>query len=73
MADGAQAVAEHNIDKGIEAVMGYLTSLAAWVGGELAEDGTDLSVVLHWLALKGEDYLERVKRDFSLEVQRKRV
>jgi hypothetical protein len=64
---------EHNIEKGIEAVMGYLTSLAAWAGGELAEDGVDLSVVLHWLAMKGEDYLERVQRDFSLEVQRKRL
>jgi hypothetical protein len=64
---------EHNIEKGIEQVMGYLTSLAAWAGGELAEDGADLSIVLHWLAMKGEDYLERVKRDFSVEVQRKRV
>jgi hypothetical protein len=53
--------------------MGYLTSLAAWAGGELAEDGVDLSVVLHWLALQGDAYLERVKRDFSAEVQRKRL
>ena len=51
---------EHNIEKGIEAVMGYLTSLAAWAGGELAEDGVDLSVVLHWLVGKGNPYLERV-------------
>lgn len=64
---------EHNIDKGIEQVMGYLTSLAAWAGGELAEDGVDLSVVLHWLAVRGDDYLERAKRDFSVEVQRKRI
>jgi hypothetical protein len=64
---------EHNIEKGIEAVIGYLTSLAAWAGGDLSEDGTDLSVVLHWLAMKGEAYLERMQRDFSAEVQRKRV
>jgi hypothetical protein len=64
---------EHNIDKGIEAVMGYLTSLAAWAGGELAEDGVDLSVVLHWLAMRGDTYLERVGRDFGVEVQRKRL
>jgi hypothetical protein len=64
---------EHNVEKGIEAVMGYLTSLAAWAGGELAEDGVDLSVVLHWLAVKGDAYLERVQRDFSVEVQRKRL
>src|SRR6266566_1386083 len=64
---------EHSIEKGIEAVMGYLTSLAAWAGSELAEDGVDFSVVLHWLAKSGGDYLERVKRDFSVEVQRKRM
>jgi hypothetical protein len=64
---------DHNIDKGIEQVMGYLTSLAAWAGGELAEDGVDLSLVLHWLAIRGDAYLERVKRDFSVEVQRKRL
>jgi len=64
---------EHNIDKGIEAVMGYLTSLAAWAGGELAEDGVDLSIVLHWLVGKGGEYLARMERDFSAEVQRKRL
>ena len=53
--------------------MGYLTSLAAWAGGELAEDGVDLSIVLHWLVGKGSHYLERVGRDFSAEVQRKRL
>ncbi|HYB00361.1 MAG TPA: hypothetical protein VED37_09100 [Ktedonobacteraceae bacterium] len=25
-----------------------VTSLAAWARGELAEDGADLSIVLHW-------------------------
>ncbi len=64
---------DHNITKGIEAVIGYLTSLAAWAGGELAEEGVDLSMVLHWLAAKGGSYLERVDRDFSAEVQRKRI
>jgi hypothetical protein len=64
---------EHSIEKGLEAVMGYLTSLAAWAGDDLAEEGVDLSVVLHWLAKEGGEYLERVERDFSAEVQRKRV
>jgi hypothetical protein len=64
---------DHNIAKGIEAVIGYLSSLAAWAGGELAEEGVDLSVVLHWVMQQGGDYLERVERDFSAEVQRKRV
>lgn len=64
---------EHHVEKGIEAVMGYATSLAAWVGSDLAEESTDLSVFLHWLAIKGQAYLERTGRDFSAEVQRKRV
>ena len=64
---------EHNIHKALEAVMGYLTSLAAWAGGELAHEGVDLSVVLHWLMQRGSEYLERVDRDFAVEVQRKRT
>jgi hypothetical protein len=64
---------EHSIEKGIEAVTGYLTSLAAWAGGELADPECDVSVVLHWLAMKVNDYLERVERDFAAEVRRKRV
>jgi len=64
---------DHNLDKAIEAMVGYLSSVAAWAGGDLALEGTDLSVVLHWLALKGQDYLDRVDRDFSAEIQRKRV
>lgn len=64
---------EHSINKGLEAVMGYLTSLAAWAGGELSSEMVDLSVVLHWLMGRGEEYLERVGRNFAAEVQRKRV
>lgn len=63
---------EHNVNRALEGVMGYLTSLAAWVGGELAEEAVDLSVVLHWLMGKGEAYLTRVDRDFAAEVRRKR-
>ncbi len=55
---------DHNIEKGIEQVMGYLTSLASRAGSELVEEGVDLSVVLHCLAMKGDDYLKRVKCDF---------
>ena len=45
----------------------------AWAGGELADTTVDLSVVLHWLMTRGDDYLERMGRDFAAEVQRKRV
>ncbi len=63
---------DRNIEKGIESVMGYLSSLAAWAGGDLAEEGVDLSLVLHWFLQRGEAYLKRTKRDFAEEVQEKR-
>lgn len=64
---------ERNIRKGIEAVMGYGTSLSAWAGGDLANADADLSMFLHWLAAKGEEYFEEQEREFAKEVQRKRV
>jgi len=33
----------------------------------------DLSLVLHWVAQAGPEYLQRIERDFAAEVQRKRV
>ena len=30
-------------------------------------------MVLHWLANSGQEYLDRVERDFSAEIVRKRV
>jgi hypothetical protein len=64
---------QHNIQKGLEAIIGYATSLSSWVGEDLAEPDIDLSVFLHWLAEHGQDYLERKELDFGAEVQRKRV
>lgn len=64
---------EHNIEKGLEAILGYASSLSSWVGGDLADPDADLSVFLHWLAQNGQVYLERKERDFGTEVQRKRV
>jgi hypothetical protein len=64
---------EHNIRKGLEGIMGYATSLASWVGGELARPETDLSVFLHWLAIHGQEYLMARDTSFGAEVQRKRV
>ena len=64
---------ERNIRKGIESVVGYGTSLSAWAGGELARSDADLSMFLHWLAGKGEEYLEEQDREFAKEVQRKRI
>ena len=64
---------ERNIEKGLEAIIGYATSLSAWIGGDLADPDNDLSVFLHWLAIHGEKYLERKQWEFGTEVQRKRI
>jgi hypothetical protein len=62
-----------NTDKAIESTMGFATSLAAHVGGDLAQPDTDFSQFLHWLYEAGSDYLEIKEREFALEVLRKRV
>jgi hypothetical protein len=64
---------EHNIRKGLEGIMGYATSIACWVGGEVADPHADLSVFLHWLALHGQEYLTEKDLSFGAEVQRKRI
>jgi hypothetical protein len=64
---------EHNIRKGVEGIMGYATSLASWVGGDIAHPDADLSVFLHWLAIHGQEYLMEKGWSFGEEVQRKRI
>lgn len=64
---------EQNIDKGIVALLGYATSVAAWASKELGDDYIDLSMFLHWFMERGEKMLKKQKRDFAEEVERKRV
>lgn len=64
---------EHNIRKGLEGIMGYATSIASWVGGEIAHPDADLSMFLHWLAIHGQEYLTEKGWSFGEEVQRKRI
>lgn len=54
-------------------MFGYATLMSAWVGGELAELGVDISVFLHELASQYITYMERTEKDFSEEVVRKCV
>jgi len=62
---------EKNIERGLASVIGYLSTLAAWVGGDLASPEVDISLVLRWLYGAGLDYLEEKERDFSKLVQQK--
>ena len=64
---------ERNIEKALAAILGYSTSLSAWVGGDLAEDTNDLSFFLHWLNEEGGKHLQQKGTDFAQEVQRKRI
>ncbi len=64
---------DHNIDRMLEAVVGYSSSLAAYLGQKYGDEMVDLSMVLHWIAEEGPEYLKRIDRDFAQEVQRKRV
>ena len=63
---------EVNIKRGVEATVGYLSTLAAWLGGKYASQDTDLSVVLGWLYTEGNWYLEQKVCAFQDIVQRKR-
>ncbi len=64
---------DQNIERMLEAIVGYASSLAVYLGKEYGDEMVDLSMVLHWVAQAGPDYLERIERDFAEEVQRKRV
>ncbi|MHB8598857.1 MAG: hypothetical protein ACYDER_18815 [Ktedonobacteraceae bacterium] len=70
---------ERNIDKGIEAMIGYATSLASWVGDEFIADSgialwdSDLSDFLQWFAQAGQAYLDRKELHFGMEVLRKQT
>lgn len=64
---------EHNIRKGLEGIVGYATSIASWVGGEVADPQADLSVFLHWLAIHGQEYLTEKGLIFGEEVRKKRI
>jgi hypothetical protein len=64
---------DHNVERMVEAVVGYASSLAAYLGDEYTDEMTDFSMVLHWMAQVGPEYLDRIDRDFAAEVQRKRI
>lgn len=50
---------EHNIEKELEAILGYASSLSSWISDAEADPDADLSMFLHWLAMNGQAYLDR--------------
>src|SRR5579859_2870067 len=66
-------IREKNIERGLAAIVGYSSTLAAWLGGQFADPGADISLVLHWLAEHGPEYLEEKNRDFLEEIIKKQL
>jgi hypothetical protein len=66
-----QRVRQKNVERGLAAVIGYCSTLAAWLGGEYAASDADVSLLLRWLYEAGSEYLEEHMRDFLAEVQKK--
>ena len=64
---------QRNIDKAVESMFGYATSMAAWEGDELSELDTDISTFLSRFVERSLAYQKRSKKDFAAEVRRKRV
>jgi hypothetical protein len=64
-------IREKNVERGIASTIGYISTLAAWLGGDYASADADVSLMLHWLADVGPAYLESKSRDFVQEVRKK--
>lgn len=65
---------EANLQRATAAAIGYLSSMAAWLGrdGSRGSDA-DLSYMFHWLRERTPVYLGARSRQFALEVAKKRV
>lgn len=66
-----QRIREKNVERGIVATIGYISTLAAWLGGDYVDQDADVSLMLHWLSEAGLEYLESKQRNFLEEVRKK--
>jgi hypothetical protein len=66
-----ERIREKNVERGIAATIGYISTLAAWLGGDYVDQDADVSLMLHWLSEAGPEYLESKQRDFVQEVRKK--
>ena len=63
-----------NLERGVAATVGYLSSMAAWLGRDgKAGDEADLLYMIHWLRERTPVYLGARARKFGQEVVKKRV
>ncbi len=64
-------IREKNVERGIASTIGYISTLAAWLGGDYVASDADVSLMLQWLSEAGPDYLASKQRDFVQEVRKK--
>ncbi len=66
-----QRIREKNLERGLASTIGYVSTLAAWLGGDYASSEADVSLTLKWLYEAGNEYLASKQRDFQQEVRKK--
>ncbi len=66
-----QRIREVNLERGLAAMVGYSSTLAAWLGGRYAASESDMSLTLQWLYEHGQEYLTEKDRDFFEEIRKK--
>ncbi len=66
-----QRIRERNLERGVASTIGYVSTLAAWLGGEYVTPDADASLTLRWLYDAGMEYLNDKGRDFLKEVRKK--
>src|SRR5258708_5857396 len=66
-----QRIRERNLQRGVASTFGYVSTLAAWLGGEYVTPDADASLTLRWLYDAGMEYLNDKGRDFLKEVRKK--
>jgi hypothetical protein len=66
-----QRIREKNLERGVASTIGYISTLAAWLGGDYVDQDADVSLMLHWLSEAGPEYLESKQRDYIQEVRKK--
>ncbi len=66
-----QRIREVNLERGLAAMVGYSSTLAAWLGGRYAASESDMSLTLQWLYETGQEYLFEKGRDFFEEIRKK--
>ncbi|HEX4203373.1 MAG TPA: hypothetical protein VHZ51_04075, partial [Ktedonobacteraceae bacterium] len=64
-------IREKNLERGLAAMIGYASTMSAWLAGPYAEPDADMSLTFQWLYKHGQAYLDEKGRDYLEEVWRK--